>query len=268
MLFTLIFLCALAGAGIRTLGDPLWVLPLYFLEHYIILFVVALGFLIAICAVVDVNRELEKDSRFYRFFMYLYIDALITLVRVKVHTRGLEKLPDKGRFLLVCNHQHMADPGILLSSMKKSDLTFISKQEVRNMPIFGPFLVKIRGQFLDRSNDRQALRMILNCISMVKNDELSVGVFPEGTRSRDGKVHPFRPGVFKIAQKAGVPIVVCTINGTGPLLTNFRRFRSTPVELHLVEVVPPEELKGVTTQDIAHRVYEAMIADLGEDFRA
>lgn len=268
MLFMLIFLCALAVAALKTLGAPLWVLPLYFLEYCVIFFVVAVGFLIVICSVVDLEREPEKDSRFYRFFMYLYIDALIVLVRAKVHTRGLEKLPENGRFLLVCNHQHMADPGIVLSYMKKSQLTFISKQEVRHMPIIGAFLVKIRGQFLDRSNDRQALRIILNCIQMIKNDELSVGVFPEGTRSKDGKVHEFRPGVFKIAQKANVPIVVCTINGTGPLLQNLKKGKKTPIELHLAEVIPAEELKGISTQDISHRVYETMIADLGEDFRA
>lgn len=268
MLFTLISLCAVLVAALKTLGNPLWVLPLHFLEYFVIFFVVAVGFLIAICTLVDLEKEPQKDSRFYRRCMYLYIDALITLVRVKISTRGLEKLPKDGRFLLVCNHQHMADPGIILSCMKKSQLTFISKQEVRKMPIIGAFLVKIRGQFLDRSNDRQALRIILNCIQMIKNDELSVGVFPEGTRSRDGKVHEFRPGVFKIAQKADVPIVVCTINGTGPLVENFKRGKRTPVQLHLVDVIPAAELKGRTTQDISHRVYEAMIADLGEDFRS
>lgn len=268
MLFAIIFLCALIGACIRTPGNPLWVLVLYFLEYYVIFFVVAVGFLIAICKTVDLDREPEKDSKFYRFFMYLYIDALITLVGVKVRTRGMEKLPQDSRFLLVCNHQHMADPGILLSRMKKSGLTFISKQEVRTMPIIGSFLVKIRGQFLDRNDDRQALRLILNCIRMIQNDEASIGVFPEGTRTRDGKVHDFRPGVFKIAQKANVPIVVCTINGTGPIFHNLKKFRRTPVELHLVEVIPAEELKGQTTRQIADRVYEMMISDLGESFRA
>lgn len=267
MLFALIFLCALVAACIRTPGNPLWVLPLYFLEYYVIFFVIALGFLILICKLVELEQEPEKDSRFYRFFMYLYIDALITLVGARVRTRGLEKLPREGRFLLVCNHQHLADPGILLSRMKKSQLTFISKQEVRTMPIIGSFLVKIRGQFLDRNDDRQALRLILNCIRMIQNDEASIGVFPEGTRSRDGKVHEFRPGVFKIAQKANVPIVVCTINGTGPLFHNLKKLKPTPVQLHVVEVIPAAELKGKTTHDIAHRVYESMISDLGEDFR-
>ena len=103
---------------------------------------------------------------------------------------------------------------------------------------------------------------------MIKDDEASVAVFPEGYTSRDGKVRQFRPGVFKIAQKAAVPIVVCTIRGTRPLFHNVKKLKRTPVELHLVEVIPAAELAGKTTVEISDRVYASMIADLGEEYRA
>lgn len=255
-------------AVLLTIGKNWWLLPLYFALCYSVLFLAALLFMYVILRFVDIDREQEQDSKFYRFFMYLYIDALKSLVLARVRTKGLEKTPKTGRFLLVCNHQQMADPGIIHSYFKKSQLAFISKQENRTMPVIGKFMHKTMCQPLDRDNDRQALKVILKCIQMLKNDEVSVGVFPEGTRSRDGKVHPFRSGVFKIAQKAEVPIVVCTINGTGPLFHNLKRLKPTPIELHLVDVIPAEELKGKTTAQIADRVYELMIGDLGEAFRA
>lgn len=253
-------------AALCAWGRELWLLPVYFLGFYGALFVLALIFLWVLLRFVDPQEEPEHDSKFYRFFMYLYIDALITLVGAKVRASGAEKIPE-GRFLLVCNHQHMADPGLLLSYLKKYDLTFISKQENRTMPVIGKFLVKIRGQFLDRDNDRQALKVILNCIKIIRDGELSVGVFPEGTRSRDGKVHTFRPGVFKIAQKAGVPIVVCTVKGSDAIFRNLRKLKTTPVRLNVVGVIPAEELAGVHTAQIADRVYEMMIADLGGEYR-
>lgn len=267
MLFGGIGVISLLLAAVKTLGESLWVLPLYFLYYFGVFTVVALVFLIIICRLVDIEKEQEHDSKFYRFFMYLYIDALITLVLARVHTGGLEKTPKEGRFLLVCNHQQMADPGILLSCFKKSQLAFISKQENRTMPVIGKFMHKTMCQVLDRDNDRQALKVILKCIQMIRDDEVSVGVFPEGTRSRDGKLHRFRPGVFKIAQKAEVPIVVCTINGTGPLFHNLKKLKTTHIDLHLVDVIPAQELKGKTTTEIADRVYEMMIGDLGEEFR-
>ena len=87
----------------------------------------------------------------------------------------------------------------------------------------------------------------------------------EGYTTKDGKIRHFRPGVFKIAQKTGVPIVVCTIDGTMPLFRNVVRLKRTPVELHLVDVIPAEELKGQTTVDIANRVHKLMADDLGPD---
>ena len=254
-------------AAVRTLGNPLWVLPLYFAVSYVELIVLALALLIVMCRLVDLDKPQEKDNAFYRLVMYLYVDALITLFKAKVHTVGLEKTPKDGRFLLVCNHQHMADVGVLISKFKKSKIAFISKQENRDMPVIGKFMHRTSSQMLDREDDRQALRVILKCIQMIKDNEVSVAVFPEGTRSKTGKLLPFRNGVFKIAQKANVPIVVCTINGTGPLFHNLKKLKTTHIDLHLVDVIQPEELKGKTTAEIGQRVYEMMIGDLGEKFR-
>lgn len=255
-------------AVLKTVGEPLWMLPVYFLAAFALLFAAALVFLLIICGLVDMKKEQEHDSKFYRAMMYLYIDALIAIFRVRVKASGLEKTPADGRFLLVCNHQHMADPGILLSFFKKSQLAFISKKENEKLPIINKFLHKIMCQSIDREDDRQALRVILKCIQMIKEDQVSVGVFPEGYTSRDGKLHHFRSGVFKIAQKTGVPIVVCTIQGTGPLFHNIARLKPTHVQLHLVDVISPEELKGKKTTEISEMVYEMMIADMGEEYRA
>ena len=254
-------------AAVRTIGDPLWVLPLYFAVSWAEMAILALALLFVMCKLVDLDKPQEKDNGFYRFIMYLYVDALITLFRVKVHAEGLEKTPKDGRFLLVCNHQHMADVGILLSYFKKSKLAFISKKENRKMPVIGKFMHRTSSQPLDREDDRQALKVILKCIQMVKEGEVSVAVFPEGTRSKSGKLLPFRNGAFKIAQKAGVPIVVCTINGTGPLFHNLKKGKATHIGLHLVDVIAPQELKGKTTAEIGDRVYEMMIGDLGGEFR-
>ena len=273
MLLKGITAASLALALLEELRVELTAVPLVlrlllgFAGYWLLLAVLALVFLLVLCALVDPDKPQEKDNGFYRAVMYLYVDALITLFRARVRTQGLEKVPQTGRFLLVCNHQHLADVGILLSCFKKSKLAFISKKENRKLPVIGKFMHRTMCQPLDREDDRQALRVILKCIQMVKDDEVSVAVFPEGTRSKTGKLLPFRNGAFKIAQKANVPIVVCTINGTGPLFHNAKKLRKSPIDLHLLEVIPPEELKGKTTAEIGERIYEMMIGDLGEEFR-
>lgn len=261
-------LLALILAVVSCLGGNFLWLPLYALGYFLAFFLVAVLFCVVACAFVDMDKPVKKESKFYRTILYPYVELLMNLFLIKLHTQGLEKLPTEGRFLLVCNHQQFADPGLLLHCFPKSQLTFISKQENRKLPILGKFMQAIRCQFIDRNNDRQALRCIVECIRMIKDDEASVGVFPEGYTTKDGKIRHFRPGVFKIAQKTGVPIVVCTIDGTMPLFRNVARLKRSPVELHLVDVIRPEQYAGMTTTEISHMVYEMMIADLGEEFRA
>lgn len=242
---------------------PFWLVPVLFLGFWLGLVLLAFLFLCALCAAVDMDKPQEEDSRFYRFFMYLYIEALISLVGLKVETSGLEKTPADGRFLLVCNHQNESDPGILMHFFRNSQMAFISKKENAGMFAVGKFMHMTLCQMIDRENDREALKTILKCIQLLKNDQVSIGVFPEGGIKVYGKLSRFRSGVFKIAQKAGVPIVVCTLKGTDVLFHNIKRLKRTCVRLHLVDVIPPEELKGQTTVDIADRVYRMMLADLG-----
>lgn len=248
-------------------AGPLWLSMLVFAGACLALLLIAFGVLCFVCALVDLEKPQEHDSKFYRGIMYVYIEALISLVGIRLHTSGLEKTPKEGRFLLVCNHLFIADPGILLHCFRRSQLAFITKQENETLFVVGKFMHKILCQSINRENDREALKTILTCIRLIREDEVSIGVFPEGYTSKDGKLHPFRPGAFKIAQKTNVPIVVCTIQNTRQLFSNLKRLRHTDVELHLVDVIDPESLKGKTTVEISDLVYEKMIGDLGEDFR-
>ncbi|MDO5154070.1 MAG: lysophospholipid acyltransferase family protein [Eubacteriales bacterium] len=268
MLLKGIAVAALILAAIICIFSPLslWLLPLLFVAMDLCLTLIAFLILWLLCRAVDMEKSQEHDSKFYRTVMDIYIEALISLVLVRVHTRGLEKTPKEGRFLLVCNHLFIADPGILLNCFRKSQLAFVTKQENQSMFVVGKIMHKILCQPINRENDREALKTILKCIQLLKDDEVSVCVFPEGYTSKDGKLHSFRPGVFKIAQKAGVPIVVCTIQNTRQILPNLKKLKHTDVELHLVDVIPAQELKGKTTVEISDRVYQMMLADLGPDF--
>lgn len=246
----------------------LWWLPVVFIGWYVVLFLLAFAFLCIVCGRVDLSQpQAEHDDPFYRRVMDLYIEALISLVRVKIHKEGFEKAPKEGRFLLVCNHLFVADPGILLNVFRGQQLAFITKKENTNLFIINKFQHKILCQNLDREDDRQALKVILKCIQLIRDDEVSMCVFPEGYTSKDGKLHHFRSGVFKIAQKTKVPIVVCTIQNTRNLIHNVTHLKRTHVPVHLVGVLQPEDYQGMSTVDISNRVYEMMINDLGEDFR-
>ncbi len=257
-------ICLLAG-GFGSLAW-LWLLPVGFLGGFLLAFLLVFLFIYILVSRVDTTVPQEHDDPFYRKVTYLYAEAILPLLRMKVHTRGLEKTPREGRFLLVCNHLFELDPVVLYAYFQQSQLAFISKRENNDMFIIGKLMHKLMAQLINRENDREALKTILKCISLIQEDEVSIAVFPEGYISKNHHLMHFRSGALKIATKAKVPIVVCTIQGTDKVLGNIRRLRSTPIELHLLDVITPEEMQGRTTTDIGEQIYRMMAADLGPDY--
>ena len=244
----------------------LWLLPCGFLGSFLGLAVLTFLLIWFLCAIVDLNKPQEKDSPFYRRLVALVTEAAMPILRMRVHTQGLEKVPQSGRFLLVCNHLNDLDPVVLLEFFKDKQLAFISKWENSTMFLVGKLMHKLQCQLINRENDREALKTILKCIQLIKEDKASVAVFPEGYTSRDHKFHHFRHGVFKIAQKTKVPVVICTVTNTHLVFGNIKKLKPTEVTLHLVHVMQPEEYQGLTTVEMGERIHGMMAADLGEGY--
>ena len=259
-----LLLCALTGSFVSL--HWLWMLPVGFLGCFLLCLLGVFIFLLIACKLVDLDKPQEEDDPFYRNLAYAFIDLISSLAQMHVHTEGLEMTPKDGRFLLVCNHINDIDPAVLLKFFKKSQLAFISKQENRTKFVIGPVMHKILCQPINRENDREALKSILKCIQLLKADDVSIGAFPEGGIFEKDKLHPFRSGVFKIAQKAKVPIVVCTLKGTSDLFHNMKRLKHTHVRLHLVEVIPAEEVTAANTVALGDRIYSIMLEDLGPEY--
>ena len=265
-------LSALAGVGMCVSCGAfldlrwVWVLPVTFLGAFLLLVGIGFGFLMVLCRRVDQSVPQEEDDKLYRIVANLIVRSALPFLRIRVTTRGMEKAPKDGRFLLVSNHANDSDPIILWYCFTKYQLAFISKRENASMFVIGPMMHKLQCQLINRENDREALKTILKCIQILKEDKASVAVFPEGgILSEDGKLHHFRPGVFKIAQKANMPIVVCTLKNTKDVVRNILHLKPSRVEMHLLEVIPAEELKSVTTVQIAERCHKLMADDLGPE---
>ena len=269
MLLKLVISLALVISAAICAVSGLWLwLPLYFLGSVLTLAVLAFAFLWFLCQLVDPAKPQEHDSKFYRTVVMLYIDALVRVLRIRIHKKGLEKTPKEGRFLLVCNHTSNADPVALLHCFAKSQLAFISKRENSSMFLVGKVMPKLMCQLVNRENDREALKTILKCIQLIKDDEVSIAVFPEGYIHDDHKLHHFRHGVFKIATKTKVPIVVCTLKNTLQIFENMPKLKPTDVYLNLLDVITPEQYEGMTTVEIGEKIYQMMADDLGPELVA
>ena len=244
----------------------LWLLPVGFLGSFLGILLLVFVFVLILCALVDLDKVQEEDNRLYRAVTYMIADAAHTVLQVRVHAEGLEKVPTDGRVLLVCNHLDNSDPVIIYHQLKKKQkLAFIAKREAGNMFVVGKLMHKMLCQRINRENDREALKTILSCIQIIKEDKASIAVFPEGGIRGGNVLHPFRSGVFKIALRTKVPVVVCTLWGTQNVFHNGLRLKSTDVQFHVLGVVQPEDYAGMTAVELGHMVHDMMAKDLGPE---
>ena len=255
-----------AGAGGFAGLAWLWMLPVGWLGSFLGIILLVFLFVLVLCAFVDLDKVQEKDSALYRNVTYMIADAAHTVLQVRVHSKGLEKVPQDRRVLLVCNHLNNSDPVILYHQLKKKQkLAFIAKREAGSMFVVGKLMHKMLCQRINRENDREALKTILSCIQLIKDDKASIAVFPEGGIRGGDVLHPFRSGVFKIALRTQVPVVVCTLWGTQDVFHNGLRLKPTDVDFHVLGVIEPETYKGMTAVDLGNLVHGMMAEDLGPE---
>lgn len=241
----------------------LWLLPVSAVAAMLLLVLLALAFLGICCATVRLSAP-QRDSVFFRRLTWVYIDLVMRLCRVRIRAEGLELLPEEP-FFLVCNHLSDTDPALLLHAMGKKKLAFLSKKENYRKPIIAQLMHKLSCQSLNRENDREALQTILHCAALIGEQGLNVAAFPEGHVSDDHKLHPFRHGVFKIAQRARTDTVVCVLKGSNKIFSNLLKFRGTEVQLQILQVIGAEQWKGSTAVQISRQAYEAMAQALGSE---
>lgn len=250
MLFYLLWIPALlvAAAALIFAHTGWWTL-LILLGAFVLLNLLYIPVVWVICMTVPMDREYTDISPFYHKQMMIFIDWLLTVMRVKWKVTGLEKLPE-GEFLLVCNHRSIVDPLMTMVALKSRSLAFVSKPE----NIYNLFLGRVgyRCGFLgiDRENARNALVTINKVAENMKNHLCSYGIYPEGTRTRTGDLQEFHAGSYKAAQKAKVPVVVTAILGTDTFKHNFP-FRRTYVELQILDVIDAETVKNTKTKELA-----------------
>lgn len=235
----------------------LWILYIFLaiLLFYVLVLAVSALF-------VDTSRLYRKESPFYRFLLNSFTFIAVKVLRIRMHVTGLEKIPEKERFLLVGNHLSNFDPILQWYVLSDKQMAFISKKENLNIPVFGRIVRRCCFMDIDRENPRNAYNTVISASELIKNGTVSVGVYPEGTRNKNGGLLPFHNGVFKIAKKSDCPVLVAKIRGTEEIHRNFP-LHSSDVYLDFVDLIPAEFVRSHTTSEIGERVMNELKNDDG-----
>ncbi len=243
-----------------------WLVPVLLIGFFLAFCILHLLWLILSFAFVSLDSDKEKGAKYYRFVLKHSLPLILALARVKINVTGkdLDEVPADRRMLFVCNHQHDFDPIIIWSVFPENEIGFIGKKEIyKTMPFIARVMHKLYGLPIDRENNREAAKTIIQAIGHIKEDKASVAVFPEGYTSLECELLPFRNGAFKIALKPKVPIVVCTLNGTREIPKRMV-WRGCTVDFKVVDIIYPEDYEGMDTTIIGDKIHEQMQEALTE----
>ena len=161
--------------------------------------------------------------------------TVLFLSGVRVEVSGQENLPANQPVIFMANHQSNFDILAVLGYIPVQ-FRWISKKEVFRTPLMGPAMKRAGYISIDRGNRPRAIESLDEAARTIRHGK-SVMTFPEGTRSMDGAIHPFKKGLFYLALKAGVPIMPVSIVGSRPIMPK-KSLTITPGKISLIIAKP------------------------------
>ena len=181
----------------------------------IIFFIVSLPVMLVEWIIQHFNMDLRNRSSLK--FVQFGLKCISFLSGVKLEVNGKENIPNQA-CLFVANHISFFDI-VVTYPLMISPTGYIAKKELEKVPFLSWIMRFVNCIFLDRKDPRNGLKAVLSAADMIKSG-ISVFLFPEGTRSKTGKMGEFKDGGFKIATKSKAPVVPVGITGTNDILEN------------------------------------------------
>lgn len=193
-----------------------------------------------------------------------FVITILNRLHVDLKVQGLEYLNDENIKMITPNHQSLLDPVILIAISEKP-ISFIAKKEVEKMPIVGRVFKMIDGEFLDRSDLRQQIKILRIMDNSLIAKEHSWVIFPEGTRNKDTEnilLNEFHPGTFKVAHKENVLVMPVVIEGVQKVLSTKVRMRRYPVTVKIYKGVSNDDVKAQNSAEYRDYIYNLMSEEL------
>ena len=194
-----------------------------------------------------------------QFIVCRAFQVVAFLSGVKTEIKGLENIPKGEAVLYVPNHRSIFDI-IITYYIIPGQTGYVAKKETGRIPIFSLWMLLMNCKFLDRSDIRKGLKVILKCVDLIKQGS-NVVIFPEGTRNKGTEdLQPFHDGSLKIAEKAGCKIIPVAINNTDQIFeAHFPKVKSTKVVVEFCKPIDTAGLSRAELKEISPKVREELL---------
>ena len=187
---------------------------------------------------------------------------VLRVAGISIKINGLKHIDPSQKYVFMVNHQSNIDIPVLVQTLSQFQLRWIAKKELLWVPFFGWAMWASKHITVDRSDPLDAAKSLQRAKERIAAG-ISVVVFPEGTRSRDGKLLRFKKGGFLLAAQTGAAIVPVTINGSGALLpAGAWRLRPGTIEVTVGESLPVEGFRPGNLRLLSEQVREIIAEHL------
>ncbi len=160
-----------------------------------------------------------------------WVDWIFRTCGIRVVVEGLDHIDPEQPYIFMCNHQSVADIGVLILTLPVS-WRFVAKRELLKIPFFGWAVAASRQVVIDRGNRPRAVESLKIAAARIRGG-VNVIIFPEGTRSETGEMRGFKSGGFHLAIESGAPILPVTVSGSQRITPK----RSLRVESGTIKIV-------------------------------
>jgi 1-acyl-sn-glycerol-3-phosphate acyltransferase len=215
-----------------------------------------------VCALAAIAASfLKKGGNLAHIVGRFWARSIVLVSRVRVTVQGLEHIDPSATYVYMANHQSMFDILSLLGYLPVQ-FRWLAKMELFQIPIFGYSMARVGYISIDRSNRKAAFKSIQEAAQKISQG-VSVVVFPEGTRSQDGQIMPFKVGGFYLAIRSGRPIVPVVIYGSHYVMPKGRlRIKRGHIILSINPPVETTHYNNKTKEALMESVRSTMKRDL------
>ena len=229
---------------------------------FIILWVVVATAVLGIAAIVV--SFFTRTGNPVHIIARIWARSILTVSRVPVRVSGLSNIEPGQSYIYMANHQSNFDIPVLLGYLPVQ-FRWLAKAELFKIPVFGRAMLGAGYVKIDRFDQQSAFKSIDEAAQRMKNG-VSVMIFPEGTRSRDGNIRPFKKGGFVMAVDSGIPIVPVILKGTRSIMAKSSlQIKRGAVEMQIARPIHTAGYSRETKEDLMGKVRTVICQEFESD---
>lgn len=221
------------------------------------LLVLVLGVPAALIGMLTPGRH--RKGKVFLWLSKIYAGIVLPVLGVTVEARGLSRVDRNASYLFMSNHASHVDSPALARAIPHP-MFWVFKRELSRIPVFGWVLLSLGQIMVDRADASQAREALVSAVAGLTGNN-SVLIYPEGTRSKDGRLQPLKKGGFHIAVRAGLPIVPVRVSGSHDIIPpGSLSVRPGRVVVELFDPIPTEGKCDADIPQLMERVRDVLLS--------